>query len=88
LCLTLCNPKDCSLPDSAVHGILQVIILEWVAISFSKTQITGLKFITGGYQNYPWLNKLFTLEISGRGGDRVVVLMLLSLPRLGKAAGM
>jgi len=53
-----------------------------------KTQITGLKFITGGYQNYPWLNKLFTLEISGRGGDRVVVLMLLILPRLGKAAGM
>ena len=27
---------DYSLPDSSVHGILQVRILEWVAISFSR----------------------------------------------------
>ena len=27
---------DCSLPDSSVHGISQVRILEWVAISFSR----------------------------------------------------
>ena len=31
-----CNPMDCSLPGSSVHGILQVRILEWVAISFSR----------------------------------------------------
>ena len=36
LCLTLSDPMDCSLPGSSVHGILQVRILEWVAISFSK----------------------------------------------------
>ena len=30
-CLTLCNPMDCSLPGSCVHGILQARILEWVA---------------------------------------------------------
>ena len=36
LCLTLCNPMDCSLPGSSVHGILQARILEWVAISFSR----------------------------------------------------
>ena len=35
-CLTLCNPMDCSLPGSSVHRILQVRILEWVAISFSR----------------------------------------------------
>ena len=35
-CLTLCDPVDCSLPDSSVHGILQARILEWVAISSSK----------------------------------------------------
>ena len=29
-CLTLCNPMDCSLPGSSVHGIFQAIILEWV----------------------------------------------------------
>ena len=33
LCPTLCNPMDCSLPGSSVHGILQARILEWVAIS-------------------------------------------------------
>jgi len=36
LCLTLCNPMDCSLPDSSVHGILQAWILEWVAMPFSR----------------------------------------------------
>ena len=35
-CPTLCDPMDCSLPGSAVHGIFQVRILEWVAISFSR----------------------------------------------------
>ena len=34
-CPTLCNPVDCSLPGSSVHGILQARILEWVAITFS-----------------------------------------------------
>ena len=33
--LTLCNPMDCSLPGSSVHGILQARILEWVAMLFS-----------------------------------------------------
>ena len=36
LCPTLCNPRDCSLRGSSVHGILQARILEWVAISFSR----------------------------------------------------
>ena len=27
-CLTLCNPMDCSLPGSSVHGILQAKIQE------------------------------------------------------------
>ena len=47
---TLCDPMDCSLPGSSVHGILQARILEWVAISFSRgssrlrdqTQISGI----------------------------------------------
>ena len=39
LCLTLCNPMDCSLsgscpPGSFLHGILQARILKWVAIPF------------------------------------------------------
>ena len=34
-CPTLCDPIDCSLPGSSVHGIFQAIVLEWIAISFS-----------------------------------------------------
>ena len=30
LCLTLCDPVDCSPPGSSVHGILQARILKWV----------------------------------------------------------
>ena len=37
LCPTLCNPMDCNLSGSSVHGIIQASILEWVAISFSRT---------------------------------------------------
>ena len=33
LCLTLCNPMNCSLPGSSIHGIFQARILEWVVIS-------------------------------------------------------
>ena len=33
---TLCDPTDCILPGSSVHGILQAGILEWVAIPFSR----------------------------------------------------
>ena len=33
---TLCNPMDCSLPGSSVHGMLQARILEWVAMPLSK----------------------------------------------------
>ena len=32
-CPTLCDPMDCSLPGSSVHGIFQARILEWVAIT-------------------------------------------------------
>ena len=36
LYLTPCEPIDCSLPGSSVHGIVQARVLEWVAISFSR----------------------------------------------------
>ena len=35
-CLTLCNPVDCSLPDSSVHGILQARMLKSVAMPSSR----------------------------------------------------
>ena len=36
LCPTLCNPVDCRLPGSSIHGIFQARVLEWVATSFSR----------------------------------------------------
>ena len=36
LYLTLCDPMDCRLPDTSVHGISQARILEWVAIPFCR----------------------------------------------------
>ena len=35
-CPILCDSMDGSLPGSSVHGILLAIILEWVAIPFSR----------------------------------------------------
>ena len=35
-CPTLCDPMDCSLSGSSVHGILQAGILECVAMPFSR----------------------------------------------------
>ena len=49
LCLTLCNPKDCT-----VHGILQTRILECVAFYFSRGSSqprdrTQVSLIAGGF---------------------------------------
>ena len=55
-CLTLCDPMDCSLLGSSVHGIFQATVLECVAISFSRgssqpkgrtrvSRIAGRRFI-------------------------------------------
>ena len=30
-CPTLCDPMDCSLPGSSVHGLFQARVLEWGA---------------------------------------------------------
>ena len=35
-CPTLCDPLDCSLSGSSVHGIFQARVLEWIAIAFSR----------------------------------------------------
>ena len=38
-CLTLCDPMDCSLLGSSVHGISQARTVEWAAIFFSTIRI-------------------------------------------------
>ena len=58
----LCDPMDCSLPGSSVHGILQARILEWVAISFSRGSSrprdqTWVSWIAGGLLIIVWANR-------------------------------
>ena len=53
LVVSLCDPMDCSPPGSSVHGILQ-IILEWVAIPFSRgysqlRDLNQVSCIAGGF---------------------------------------
>ena len=43
LCLTLCDPIDCSPPGSLVPGILQARTPEWGAISFSNAWKSKVK---------------------------------------------
>ena len=63
LCLTLCDPVDCSLPGSSVRGILQARILEWVAMSSSRESSqsrarTQVSSTAGGF---------FTIWVSHQG---------------------
>ena len=56
-CPALCDPMDCSPRGSAVHGILQPRILEWVAIpSFrgasqpgDQTPVSYVSALAGGF---------------------------------------
>ena len=63
--LTPCNPMDCSLSRSSIHGILQARVLEWVAISFSRgsswprdqtrvSHIVGRRFTEAYHQGSPY----------------------------------
>ena len=58
LCLTLCDPMDCSPPGSSVDRVLQVRILEWIAIPTSrgsscpKDQTWFSCFVAGFFQSF------------------------------------
>ena len=49
-----CDPVNCSLPSSSVHGIFQTRILEWVAISFSIC--TSWAPANACLNDYTWLS--------------------------------
>ena len=77
LCLILCNSMDCRLRHSSVHGILQARILEWVAITFSRSSWprdwTWVSCITG---------RFFISEPPGKP-QRTVSLMLSNITAHG-----
>ena len=57
LCLTLCDPMNCSLPGSSVHGILQARKLEWVAMPSSNYmyKLNKIQRNKGTFQK-PWVS--------------------------------
>ena len=61
-CLTLCNPMDCSLPESSVHGILQARILE----SRLPFPLQGIFPIQGSNPGLPHCRQIL-YHLSGQG---------------------
>jgi len=52
-CPTLSDPRDCSPPDSSIHGIFQARELEWGAIAFSQIlELINLLSKFAGYKIY------------------------------------
>ena len=76
MCLTLCDPVDCSLPGISVHGILQARILEWVTInttkSYPKTTMYELIFLE--VRSPDW----FCVASGGSKGDSLSLLLAAS----------
>ena len=56
-CLTLCNPMDCSLSGSSIHGIFQARVLEWIAISFSRRN-TMKRYYERWHNSFFWIGSL------------------------------
>ena len=64
LCLTFCDPMDCSLLGSSVHRVFQARVLEWVAIPSSRgsswprnwTSVSCISYIAGRFF-YPWATR-------------------------------
>ena len=50
-CLILCDPTDCSLPGSSLHGISQARRLEWLAAFFSRSTICVCLLVLCMYVN-------------------------------------
>ena len=66
-CLTLCDPMDCSLPGSSVHGILQVRILSGLPQETTQMEVFSEKT--------KWTGEgegMHVEVLKGRGADLVL----------------
>ena len=69
-CQTLCNPLDCSQPGFSVHRILQVRILQCVAIFYTPGQQKKKKKVERrGERSYLSLQSQQNWKPPGRGSD-------------------
>ena len=67
-CPTLCDPLDCSLPGSSVHGVFQARVLEWGAIAFSEFChiVTGENLYLGSLPSATDINNVSVSAWVGR----------------------
>ena len=65
LCLTLCNPMDCTLPGSSVHGILQNTGVGSLSLLQGIFSTQGLN---PGLLHYRWI----LYQLSPKGNPRVL----------------
>ena len=68
--LTLCDPMDCNLPGSSIHGVFQARVLEWVGIAFSDRRMLNSL-------NYSLLSRISPGGILGQ--SRLFILLIYSL---------
>ena len=78
-CLTLCDPMDCTLPGSSVHGIFQARVLVWSAIAFSKNKVYKVIKKTVKTIYYLQLEINYHLYLGVETLDLTVVLIMNSL---------
>ena len=63
--LTLCNPMDCSLPGSSVHGIFQTRILEWLPFP-SPGDLSDPEIKPSFFASPALVGRIFTTEPPGK----------------------
>ena len=91
LCLTLCNPMDCSPPGSSVHRILQARILEWVVMPSSRLfspprDQTHIISMGSRRVRHNWGTSLsLSLSCIGEGNGNPLQCSCLENPRDGRA---
>ena len=80
LCLTLWDSKDCSLPGSAVHGIFQARMVEWVAFPTPRDlPDPGIK--PSSFESPVLAGSTLSLMPPGKNSMVLSSPQLLSLPR-------
>ena len=77
-CPTICNPMDCSLPGSSVHGILQARMLEWGAAPFSR----GSSWLRDWTQISHTAGSFFTVRATWETWDSPISAFGFSIPWL------
>ena len=68
---TICDPMDCSLPGSSVHGISQARILEGLTISFSRGSSESRDQTTSP-ESPAFIGEFFTTEAPGKPQTSII----------------